>query len=121
MLIAGIELDLSAIGGLVKYLLVAGLFGISAYSLVWPSVKKLLNKGDERPSNPEFKREGTDRCSDTPPPKGFAEHLQIIETTAPNADTTVWWKYAKAELTEAEVAIAEAKLARKSSEPSTEG
>jgi hypothetical protein len=38
--------------------------------------------------------------------------LKVIEATAPNADPKIWWEYAKAEMTEAEVAIAEAKLAR---------
>lgn len=60
-----------------------------------------------------LKRKSSDRSSDAPAPSGFAEHLRIIEETASNADASVWWEYAKAELTEAEVAIAEAKLARR--------
>lgn len=121
MVLADIEIDLSAVGGVVKYAIVIGLFLISGYTLAWPSIRKLFNKkvpAVKRVLNPEFKRNGVDRSSDTPPPSGFATHLQIIEETAPNADTTVWWEYAKAEMTEAEVAIAEAKLARK---PATEG
>tara|TARA_Y100000004_G_C8609259_1_gene283991 strand:+ start:93 stop:443 length:351 start_codon:yes stop_codon:yes gene_type:complete len=110
--------DLSDLGNL-KFVLIAALFAISAYSLIWPSLKELFKglKGLKVPSITDFehKRKGVDRSSDTPPPKGFAEHLQIIEDTAPNANTQVWWDYAKQELTEAEVAIAEAKLARKHS------
>lgn len=52
------------------------------------------------------------RSSDAPAPLGLGEFLKIIETTAPNANPTIWWGYAKAEMTEAQVAIAEAKLAR---------
>jgi|SaaInlV_100m_DNA_2_1039680.scaffolds.fasta_scaffold09806_3 hypothetical protein len=124
MLLSGIELDLSKIGDTVKYLLVFGLFAVSAYALIWPSIQKLLKSGPKlprRPANSDFKREGVDRSSDTPPPKGFADHLQIVEETAPNANTQVWWEYAKAEMTEAEVAIAEAKLARQPQPPTTEG
>lgn len=52
-------------------------------------------------------------CSDDPPPGGFAAHLKIIEEAAPNATPDVWWNYAKAEMTKAQVALEEAKLARK--------
>ena len=52
--------------------------------------------------------------SDDPPPSGFAAHLSIIEEAAPNATPDVWWQYAKAEMTKAQVALEEAKLARKS-------
>ena len=69
-----------------------------------------LQKGPTK----DFKRKDVDRSSDQPPPACFASHLQIIEDTAPNATPAVWWEYAKKELTEAEVAIAEAKLARRS-------
>lgn len=48
-----------------------------------------------------------------PPPVGFAAHLKIVQESAPNADPIVWWEYALQELSEAEVAITEAKLARK--------
>ena len=107
-----VELDLSSISKLKPFLVVA-LFSVAAYYLVWPYFLLLVERLN-RPGNPnDFKRRDSDRSSDTPPPEGFAEHLQIIEDTAPNANTEVWWKYAKEELTEAEVAIAEAKLARK--------
>ena len=106
------EIDLSVLGGLKTWLIV-GLFAVSAYFLVWPSLKSLF-KSFKLPSLDvvNHKRKGVDRSSDTPPPAGFAEHLQIIQDTAPNANCEVWWDYAKKEMTEAEVAIAEAKLAR---------
>lgn len=114
-----VELDLSFISKLKPFLVVA-LFSVAAYYLVWPYFLLLVERLN-RPGNPdEFKRRDSDRSSDTPPPAGFAEHLQIIEDTAPNANTEVWWKYAKEELTEAEVAIAEAKLARKASDKKPE-
>lgn len=111
MQLAVIELDLSILSSL-KPLMVLALFGVSAYMLVWPYVKQLVLSFKAGTSD-SYKRKDSDRSSDTPPPPGFAEHLQIIEDTAPNANTEVWWQYAKQELTEAEVAIAEAKLARK--------
>jgi hypothetical protein len=108
-----LEIDLSMLGGL-KSWLIAGLFAVSAYFLIWPSLKSLF-RNFKLPSLDvvTHKRKGVDRSSDTPPPTGFAEHLQIIQDTAPNANCEVWWDYAKKEMTEAEVAIAEAKLARK--------
>jgi len=109
------DLDLELISK-VKTPLVAVLFLVAAYNLFWPSVmpwlKKLFSSDTLVPINPDFKRNGTDRSSDAPPPVGFTEHLLIIEAAAPNADTAVWWEYAKQGLTEAEVALAEAKLAR---------
>ncbi len=108
-----LEIDLNMLGGL-KSWLIAGLFAVSTYFLIWPSLKSLF-ANFKLPSldSVNHKRKGVDRSSDTPPPFGFAEHLQIIQDTAPNANCEVWWDYAKKEMTEAEVAIAEAKLARK--------
>lgn len=37
----------------------------------------------------------------------------MIKETAPNADYEVWWSYAEQGMTQAQVAIEEAKLARK--------
>ena len=53
------------------------------------------------------------RNSDAPAPVGIGEFLKIIEETSPNANPSIWWEYAKAEMTEAQVAITEAKLARR--------
>lgn len=52
------------------------------------------------------------RSSDQKPPAGFAEHMQIIQESAPNAGPSIWWEYALKGLTSAEVSRAEAKLAR---------
>ncbi len=88
-----------------------------------PTVKDIianLMSNKSLPLIPDgLKRKDTNRSSDQAPPAGFATHLQIIEDTAPNASADVWWRYAKAEMTEAEVAIAEAKLARKEEKPQT--
>jgi len=86
-----------------------------------PTIKDIITNLMSNKSLPlipdGLKRKDTDRSSDQAPPAGFAAHLQIIEDTAPNATADVWWRYAKAEMTEAEVAIAEAKLARKEEIP----
>jgi hypothetical protein len=129
MLLAELELDISQIMSWGKPAAITVLSAIAFFTLLFPKLKggmggligKLLaflkeaatDELNKEPST-NFKRKDSDRSSDEPPPDCFAAHLQIIEDTAPNADAAVWWKYAKEELTEAEVAIAEAKLARKS-------
>lgn len=107
-----VEINLSNTDTL-KAILVIALFSISSYYLIWPYFLSLFKNIRVPSFDDTLKREESGRSSDTPPPEGFAEHLAIIEKTAPNANTEVWWEYAKKELTEAEVAIAEAKLARK--------
>lgn len=109
MLPTSVSLDLGELVRVGKFV-VAGLFFILfLYLFLVPWLR------GKKPSveTPALKRKASDRSSDAPAPGGFAEHLRIIEETAPNADAHVWWEYAKAELTEAEVAIAEAKLARR--------
>jgi len=128
MLFAELELDISQIMSWGKPAAIAVLSAIAFFTLLFPKLKggmggmlgKLLDMlkdaaTDElnKSGTKNLKRKETDRSSDEPPPECFATHLGIIEETAPNASHAVWWKYAKAELTEAEVAIAEAKLARK--------
>ena len=113
-------LDLGFILMLGKYLIAGGLIVFGLFAFVIPMLFDIGNRVRESPtavpvkSNPVLKpkRKDVDRSSDTPPPTGFAEHLRIIEATAPNAEPKIWWEYAKAEMTEAEVAIAEARLAR---------
>ncbi len=123
MLFGQVDIDLgSFFSG--KNLLALLLLFVAVASFVWPWLSAKM-AGVSLPANvnkpivpnstlgPKLKRRDVDRSSDTPPPNGFANHLKIIEATAPNADAKVWWEYAKAEMTEAEVAIAEAKLARR--------
>lgn len=115
-MIAELTFDLGAISSMLKYIIAALLISISFITVILPMLIDYFSKpGKKRTPNTttEFLRKDSGRSSDTPPPAGFAEHLRIIEETAPNADTSVWWEYAKQEMTEAEVAIAEAKLARK--------
>lgn len=115
-----LTLDLGSMWSMSKYLLAACLFTVSAFVFVLPWLRDLWVRTTETPAPAtgpgrpiqKPKRKDVDRSSDTPPPTGFAEHLRIIEATAPNADPKIWWEYAKAEMTEAEVAIAEARLAR---------
>lgn len=121
-----LSLDLTQSSSWGQFLLTGGM-GVACFFLfVLPLLREFLTSTSQskpvqsRPvagpganSAKVFKRKGVDRSSDAPPPAGFADHLKIIEATAPNADATVWWEYAKNELTEAEVAIAEARLARK--------
>jgi hypothetical protein len=114
MLLAQVTVDLGYAVSLLKFLLATCLLGVALYTFVLPLLR--LPSGPTPPpvisSKPKPKRRDVDRSSDTPPPVGFAEHLKIIEVAAPNANPGVWWEYAKAEMTEAEVALAEAKLAR---------
>ncbi len=118
-MIAELTFDLGAISSMLKYIIAALLLLISLITVIIPTLIEYFSRpGKKRTpltNATEFLRKDSGRSSDTPPPAGFAEHLRIIEETAPNADTSVWWEYAKQEMTEAEVAIAEAKLARKPS------
>lgn len=124
MLLAQVTVELGNYSGWGHSLLIFALAIACAYWFVLPFIQDLLSQAlsnvttpvkpivNPAPNKP-LKRRDVDRSSDTPPPTGFAAHLKIIEATAPNADAAVWWEYAKGEMTEAEVAIAEARLARK--------
>jgi hypothetical protein len=122
MLFGQISLDLGSFVPSGKTILALLLLVVAFSTSVWPWLKSVFGNVS-LPTNaapklatatsPKLKRRDVDRSSDTPPPNGFADHLRIIEATAPNADAKVWWEYAKSEMTEAEVAIAEAKLARR--------
>lgn len=131
-MLCALEIDISQLASWGKPAAAIVLAAIAFFTLVFPQLKaggllsKLLNllrdaATDELQKTPakNFKRKDADRSSDEPPPANFAAHLQIIEETAPNANPSVWWSYAKQELTEAEVAIAEAKLARHPSDSDT--
>lgn len=118
-MLAQVTLDLGTIVTGFKYMIAAGLLAVAAVTFLIPFIRDLLTATpvEIKPARPiavgaKVKHKDVDRCSDTPPPAGFAEHLQIIEASAPNATTDIWWAYAKSEMTEAEVALAEAKLAR---------
>lgn len=115
MMLAELTLDLGTISTMLRYIIAILLGGICFITFVVPSILEFLATPKKKQVIPttNFTRKETDRSSDTPPPEGFTDHLLIIEEAAPNADTSVWWEYAKAGMTEAEVALAEAKLARK--------
>lgn len=114
MLLASLDLELGTLSTMLRYFLGFMLLGIAIISGIIPLLGNALKpKKKTTDSSNVYTRKDTNRSSDTPPPEGFSAHLEIIEQTAPNADASVWWDYAKAEMTEAEVAIAEAKLARK--------
>ena len=126
-MLCAFEIDISQLAGWGKPAAITVLAAIAFFTLIFPKLRSwaggLLGKlldllkdaaTDElsKDATESYKRKDVDRSSDKPPPECFATHLEIIEETAPNAGPATWWKYAKAELTEAEVAIAEAKLAR---------
>lgn len=116
MFLAQITLDLATGSNLIKYALVAVLIAVAFFSFVLPLLRKTFATTAAKPTaqNQPTSNAGTlpARTSDTPPPAGFVEHLEVIEANAPNAGPQVWWEYAKAGMTEVEVAKAEAKLAR---------
>lgn len=118
MLLAELTLDLGTVANTFKVLLGVGLLAVAVLSVLVPLIQSASTAKPTVASaaisklKPTLKRRDVDRSSDTPPPAGFADHLRIIEVAAPNANPAVWWEYAKAEMTEAEVALAEAKLAR---------
>jgi hypothetical protein len=106
-MLAEISIDWSAMQGYVKYAVAAAVALLGVKLLggggSWlPFPKLSLNK----PVAP------SERSSDQLPPAGFVEHMEIIEKASPNADAVVWWAYAKQGLTEAQVARAEASMAR---------
>jgi hypothetical protein len=111
MFFSQIELDLSQFATLLRYSIVVILLIISFFSMILPLFKYLSGQVTlPRIFSPVTRAL---KNSDAKPPQGFAKHLKLIETAAPNANPEIWWEYAKAEMTEAEVALAEAKLARK--------
>ena len=107
-----------------KLWLVAGLFAISFFTLVWPFLKGLPNKlskavdwlsfvDPNAPAPAPAPADPNGTGSDKPAPTGINEYLNMIKETAPNASYSVWWDYAEQGMTQAQVAIEEAKLARK--------
>ena len=115
-MLAALSLDLAQLLPMLKYSVGILLLVFSALQLAGPRLRKLtpvnLAPVPAPSAPPMYKRKEVDRSSDTPPPTGFAEHCRLIQEAAPNANPDVWWKYALAALTEAEVALAEAKLAQ---------
>lgn len=105
-----------------KLWLVAGLFAISFFTLVWPFLKGLPGKATnwqpdwlsfDDPDNGPAPVDPNGTGSDKPAPTRINEYLTTIKETAPNASFHVWWGYAELGMTQAQVAIEEAKLARK--------
>lgn len=108
-------IDLAWLATWTKPILASLLITIGIVFFVFPWLKELISR--ILPKITHIPQPATipvpkPRNSDAPPPVGIGEFLLIIETTAPNANPSVWWEYAKAEMTEAKVAIAEAKLAK---------
>lgn len=103
-----------------KTWLVAGLFAVSFFTLVWPLFKGLPVKLSKVVDWFSFVDQSTSVSadpngtgSDKPAPAGINEYLSMVKETAPNANYEVWWHYAELGMTQAQVAIEEAKLARK--------
>ncbi len=108
-------IDLVSIATWIKPALIILLMttGIVFFAVPWlkEMIVKLTSKTEATPQ-PSPNSKPKRRSSDATPPTGTAEYLRIVETTAPSANPAIWWEYAKVEMTEAEVAIAEAKLAQ---------
>lgn len=112
MLVGEIVLDLAGLAHWFKPILTVVLLTIGIVFFVVPWLKEVSSKITPMPQ-PSPAPLPKIRSSDAPAPAGIGEFLKTIEITAPNANPEIWWGYAKAEMTEAQVAIAEAKLARR--------
>ncbi len=110
-MLAEFVLDLSDL----KIWLVTGLFVISIFSFAIPLLKKLPDwlsgVSGWIPSGDSNIPTSSGTGSDKPAPEGIQQYLTMIKETAPNADYAVWWDYAELALTQAQVAMDEAKLA----------
>lgn len=116
MIIGEIVIDLAALISWVKPILAIGLLAIGVVFFAIPWIKELTSRFVSDIPNilpPAPTPAPKTRNSDAPAPAGIGEFLKIIEATSPNANPSIWWEYAKAEMTEAQVAITEAKLARR--------
>jgi hypothetical protein len=109
-----IAVDLAWLVSWVKPILTIVLLTIGIVFFVVPWLKDLISRFVSKIPNilPPAPTPKTHN-SDAPAPTGIGEFLKTIEETSPNANPSIWWEYAKAEMTEAQVAIAEAKLARR--------
>ena len=111
-----ITVDLAWLVAWVKPILAIGLLTIGLVFFAIPWIKDLISRFVSVIPNilpPIPAPTPKTRNSDAPAPAGIGEFLKTIEETSPNANPSIWWEYAKAEMTEAQVAIAEAKLARR--------
>jgi hypothetical protein len=111
-----ITVDLAWLVAWIKPILAIGLLTIGVVFFAIPWIKDLISRFVSVIPNilpPTPAPTPKTRNSDAPAPAGIGEFLKTIEETSPNANPSIWWEYAKAEMTEAQVAIAEAKLARR--------
>lgn len=113
-----IAVDLALLVTWVKPILTIVLLTIGIVFFIVPWLKDLISRFVSKipniiPPAPAPTPSPKTRNSDAPAPAGIGEFLKIIEETSPNANPSIWWEYAKAEMTEAQVAITEAKLARR--------
>lgn len=100
-----------------KTWLVAGLFAISLFTLGAPLLSKAGELFDWFSSSdssfPELPvpADPNGTGSDKPAPAGISQYLTMVKETAPNANHEVWWDYAELGMTQAQIAMDEAKLA----------
>lgn len=118
MIIGEIVIDLAGLTNWFKPILAILLLSIGIVFFAIPWIKDLISRFVSAAPNipsptPAPAPKPKNRNSDAPAPAGIGEFLKIIEATSPNANPAIWWEYAKAEMTEAQVAITEAKLARR--------
>ena len=116
MIIGEIVIDLAGLIPWVKPILTIVLLAIGIVFFAIPWIKELTSRFVSDIPNilpPAPTPAPKTRNSDAPAPVGTGNFLKTIEETSPNANPSIWWEYAKAEMTEAQVAIAEAKLARR--------
>jgi hypothetical protein len=103
---------------LLKYAIASALVLVGFATFLFPLLKQWLSAMPKpNDSVTVLKRKDVNRSSDAPAPAGLGTYIALLRETAPTAGPDVLLQYAEEELTEAEVAIAEAKLARQAAIP----
>jgi hypothetical protein len=95
-----------------KLVLASALVLVGFATFLFPLLKQWLAAAKPNDAANALKRKDVNRSSDAPAPTSLNTYIALLRETAPTAGPDVLLRYAEAEMTEAEVAIAEAKLAR---------
>lgn len=112
-MLAQLTLTLGSPMSLLKIAIASALVLVGFATFLFPLLKQwLASTSKTGDSENTLKRKDVNRSSDAPAPLGLKTYIALLRETAPTAGPDVLLQYAEEEMTEAEVAIAEAKLAR---------